>query len=118
MRPSAQLIVSFLGAVTIVTAAQPAFAEDGRNDQAIADGIASQIDRVAPNPEDATRTPVQRGSEQIKAVGEELSIGIPNNNFGKIELERPGSETDSHFGVGLPGQKTTRAETSPPTTNF
>lgn len=97
-----RLIVSLLGAIGLVVAAHPAFADGGRGDQSTADGIASQIDRVAPASADTTRAPVERRSGQIKAVGEGLSIRIPNNNAGKVELERPGSEINSHLGIGLP----------------
>jgi hypothetical protein len=97
-----RLIASLVGAAGLVVAAHPAFADGGRGDQATADGIAGQIDRVAPVSADTTRAPVERGPGQITTVGEGLSIRIPNNNAGKVEFERPGSEPDSHLGIGLP----------------
>lgn len=104
-----QLIASLVGAVgLVVAAAHPAFADGRRDDQARADGISGQIDRVAPVSADATPAPAEHVPGRIKTVGENPSIRIPNNNVGKVELERPGSETDSHFGIGLPADGNVR----------
>lgn len=51
---------------------------------------------------DLTRAPIQRGAGHITAVGEQLSISIPDSSSGKIVLDQPGSGKDSRFGVGLP----------------
>jgi hypothetical protein len=98
-----RLVASLLGTAGLIAAAEPAFADSGgRSDQAVADGIASRINHVEPGSADTTRVSVERGLGHIAAAGEGLSISIPNNNIGKIVLEWPDSERDSHLGVGLP----------------
>ncbi|MGH3770252.1 MAG: DUF2599 domain-containing protein [Pseudonocardiaceae bacterium] len=97
-----RLMAGLLGTVGLIVAAGSASAECGGSDQAAADGIASRIDRVAPEIADITRAPIKRGAEHITAAGEKLSISIPKNNSGKVVLGRPDSEKGSHFDVGLP----------------
>lgn len=97
-----RLMAGLLGTAGLIVAVEPASAEVGGSGHAAADDIAGRIDRVAPEPADTIRAPIKSGPEHITAAGEELSISIPKNNSEKVVLDQPGSERDSHFGVGLP----------------
>jgi hypothetical protein len=64
--------------------------------------IVSQINRVAPAVEDASRLAAAVGQASFYTRNERMVVTIPASSAGRVELVRPGEEATSHVQVGLP----------------
>ncbi|MFF4509297.1 DUF2599 domain-containing protein [Streptomyces sp. NPDC001401] len=101
-----RLGVAIISAALMFASAPPALATGaggtGDTDPAAAARIVRQIERVAPDVVGSTRIPVQRAAGRITAHGTSVSIGVPVDDAGQVQLSRRGTGPERRLSVALP----------------